>query len=195
MKNTAINKVFKLAQQLIGKQLPTNQGGHAGRAAEDLVEQLLGITLNRGKGLDVKIWGWEIKTRKRSATSPQTVCTISISDVSILPYKLSPVYEKFQQQLRIYTNELDIIDEAILVDFNQPHIQKLIQEAYEHGQKQIIKNPDIGYTECVDKWGYFEQCHLPNSNAYSFRISGANMNKLEDMAQSTYNELFEEMEL
>jgi hypothetical protein len=101
MKNTAMNKIFNLAQQLIGKQLPTNQGGHAGRAAEDLVEQLLGITLNRGKGLDVKIWGWEIKTRKRSATSPQTVCTISIRDVSILPYKISPVYVKFQQQLII----------------------------------------------------------------------------------------------
>ena len=64
----------------------------------------------------------------------------------------------------------------------------------EHGRKQIINNPDIGYTEYSGYWGYFEQCHLPNSTAYSFRISGADMNKLEDMAQSTYNDLFEEAE-
>ena len=194
MKNPTKVKVFKLAGQLIGQELPTNQGGHAGRAAEDLVEQLLGMSLNRGKGTDVKIWGWEIKTRKRTATSAQTVCTVSTNDVKILPYKLSPVYEKFQQQLRIYTNALDIIDEAVVVDFDQPHIQKLIEEAYEHGRKQIIKHPDIGYTEYSGHWGYFEQCHLPNSTAYSFRISGADMDRLEDMAQSTYNELFEETE-
>jgi len=194
MKNQAKVKVFKLAEQLIGQQLPTNQGGHAGRAAEDLVEQLLGITLNRGKGTDVKIWGWEIKTRKRTATSAQTVCTMSSNDIVILPYKSSPVYEKFQQQLRIYTNELDIIDEAVVVDFDQPHIQELIESAYEHGRKQIVNNPDIGYTEYSGYWGYFEQCHLPNSTAYSFRISGADMDRLEDMAQSTYNDLFEEIE-
>jgi len=192
MKNQAKVKVFKLAGQLIGQQLPTNQGGHAGRAAEDLVEQLLGIILNRGKGTDVKIWGWEIKTRKRTATSAQTVCTMSSNDIVILPYKSSPVYEKFQQQLRIYTNELDIIDEAVVVDFDQPHIQELIESAYEHGRKQIVNNPDIGYTEYSGYWGYFEQCHLPNSTAYSFRISGPDMDRLEDMAQSTYNELFEE---
>lgn len=192
MKNPTKVKVFKLAGQLIGQELPTNQGGHAGRAAEDLVEQLLGIALNRGKGTDVKIWGWEIKTRKRTATSAQTVCTININDIKILPYKQSPVYEKFQQQLRIYTNALDIIDEAVVVDFDQKHIQQLIEEAYEHGRKQIIKHPDIGYTEYVGKWGYFEQCRLPNSTAYSFRISGADMDQLEDMAQSTYNTLFEE---
>ena len=194
MKNPTKVKVFKLANQLIGQELPTNQGGHAGRAAEDLVEQLLGMSLNRGKGTDVKIWGWEIKTRKRTATSAQTVCTVSTNDVKILPYKSSPVYEKFQQQLRIYTNALDIIDEAVVVDFDQPHIQKLIEEAYEHGRTQIIKHPDIGYTEYSGHWGYFEQCHLPNSTAYSFRISGADMDRLEDMAQSTYNELFEETE-
>jgi len=192
MKNQAKVKVFKLAGQLIGQQLPTNQGGHAGRAAEDLVEQLLGITLNRGKGTDVKIWGWEIKTRKRTATSAQTVCTMSSNDIVILPYKSSPVYEKLQQQLRIYTNELDIIDEAVVVDFDQPHIQELIESAYEHGRKQIVNNPDIGYTEYSGYWGYFEQCHLPNSTAYSFRISGADMDRLEDMAQSTFSVLFEE---
>ena len=45
MRNPAKVKVFKLANQLIGQELPTNQGGHAGRAAEDLVEQLLGMSL------------------------------------------------------------------------------------------------------------------------------------------------------
>jgi hypothetical protein len=118
---------------------------------------------------------------------------MSSNDIIILPYKLSPVYEKFQQQLRIYTNELDIIEEAVVVDFDQLHIQDLIESAYEHGRKQIINNPNIGYTEYSGYWGYFEQCHLPNSPAYSFRISGPDMDRLEDMSQSTYNTLFEQV--
>lgn len=192
MKNPIKVKAFKLANQLIGKQLPTNHGGHAGRAVENVLRNM-GIDINPGKGADMLVYGLELKTRKISATSPQTVATISDKDIIITPYKLSSVYEKFQQQLRVYTNDLDQIVEAKVVDFDQKHIQTLVEDAYEHGRKQIIANPGITCTLYSGYWGYFEQCHLPQSTAYSFRFSGSDLEKLVSMAESTYSSLFVEV--
>ena len=191
MKNQSKVKAFKLASQLIGCQLPTNQGGHAGRAVEDLLRNM-GVPINTGKGADILVHGLELKTRKLSATSPQTVATISENDVTITPYKLSPIYAKFQQQLRVYTNDLDIIVNAKVVDFDQLHIQELVESAYEHGRKQIIATPGIKHTTYAGGyWGYFEQCHLPQSTAYSFRFSGTDLEKLVDMAESTFSTIFD----
>ena len=119
MKNQAKVKEFKPAKMLIGCQLPTNQGGHAGRAVENLLRSM-GVPINPGKGPDMLVYGLELKTRKLSAISPQTVATINESDLAVTPYKLSPIYAKFQQQLRVYTDDLDKIVDAKVVDFDQP---------------------------------------------------------------------------
>jgi hypothetical protein len=189
MRNTARVKQFKLAQQLIGKQLPTNKDGHAGRALESLIESF-GITVNHGAGADILAYGLELKTRKESATSAQTVATMSIDDIISTPYKQSNIYKKFQQQLRIKTNDLDIIVSAEIYNFDQPQIQDLVESGYEFARKQIIANNCIGYTSYVGHWGYFEQCHLPQSDAYSFRFSKQDMDDLESMAHSTFGVLF-----
>jgi hypothetical protein len=191
MKNQFKVKAFKLAGMLIGCQLPTNQGGHAGRAVEDLLRNM-GVDINTGKGADILVYGLELKTRKLSATSSQTVATISETDLVVTPYRLSPIYAKFQQQLRVYTNDLDIIVDAKVVDFDQPQIQDLVETAYEHGRKQIIASPGITHTSYAGGyWGYFEQCHLPRSTAYSFRFSGTDLEKLVDIAESTFSTLFD----
>jgi hypothetical protein len=189
MKNSAKVKQFKLAQQLIGQQLPTNKDGHAGRALELLLETL-GVTINKGAGADILAYGLEVKTRKETASSAQTVATMSIKDIINTPYKESNIYQKFQQQLRIKTNELDIIVSAEIYDFDQPQIQDLVEQGYEFARKQIITNNCIGYTSYVGHWGYFEQCHLPNCDAYSFRFSKQDMEDLESMAHSTFSTLF-----
>jgi hypothetical protein len=189
MKNPAKVKQFKLAQQLIGQQLPTNKDGHAGRALELLLETL-GVTINKGAGADILAYGLEVKTRKETASSAQTVATMSIKDIINTPYKNSNVYKKFQQQLRIKTNELDVIVSANIYDFDQPQIQDLIESAYEYARKQIVANNHIGYTSYVGHWGYFEQCHLPQSDSYSFRFSVRDMEDLESMAHSTFGVLF-----
>jgi hypothetical protein len=189
MKNLVKVKQFKLAQQLVGQQLPTNKDGHAGRALESLLETL-GITINKGAGADILVYGLEVKTRKETASSAQTVATMSIQDIINTPYKKSNIYQKFQQQLRIKTNELDIIASAEIYDFDQPQIQDLVEQGYEFARKQIIANNYIGYTSYVGHWGYFEQCHLPQSDAYSFRFSKQDMEDLEAMAHSTFSILF-----
>jgi hypothetical protein len=189
MKNTVKVKQFKLSEQLIGLQLPTNKEGHAGRALESVLESL-GVPINKGSGADILAYGLEVKTRKETASSAQTVATMSIEDIINTPYKNSNVYKKFQQQLRVKTNELDIIVSADIYDFDQPQIQDLIESAYEHARKQIVANNHIGYTSYVGHWGYFEQCHLPQSDSYSFRFSAQDMKDLESMAHSTFDVLF-----
>ena len=181
--------IENLIAQLIGKQLPTNIGGDAGRAAENLIESF-GIKINRGAGPDIEILGWELKTRKITATSAHTVAQMYAETIAVTPYPLSAVYEKIKKQLRITTDENDVIISVDLIDFDQPQIQELLQLAYEHGQKQIIQNPKIGYTEYKGYWGYFEQCHMPKNAAYSFRISDADMEKLIAMSTSTFQNIF-----
>ena len=181
----------KFLKQLLGKQLPTYKDGHAGRALENLLETF-GFDIDRRSGVDIKVYGLEVKTRSLIATSAQTVTTMYACDISEKSYKESPVYEKFQQQLRIKLDENNIIVAADIYDFDQPQIQEQIERAYEKGRQMIIANPDIRYTPYVSgQYGYFEQVHLPQSTAYSFRLSDKMMIDLEHMAKNEFKNLFE----
>ena len=132
---------LKTVNQLVGKKLPTNKNGHAGRAVEVLLEQM-GFPINKGHGPDIEQLGVEVKTRDIDAVSPQTVADMRPDMIKTTPYKQSHVYEKFQQQLRIYTKE-DVIISAEIYDFSAPVIQDLIQHAYEYAQQQIIANDQL----------------------------------------------------
>jgi len=182
-------KVFKLAENLIGQTLPTNHGGHAGRALEKLLETM-GIEINRGQGCDWKVYGVEFKTRDINATSPQTVATMSPKDIKNTAYEHSVISEKFQQQLRVYTKNNVIID-ARMYDFSAPYIQSLVKSAYDHARAQLIIGTDDDYVY-GGEYGYFERTN-PRSKSYSFRIHVGAFEKLERMACSNYNNLFEEI--
>ena len=183
-------KVFKIANQLIGKSVPQSAGGHAGRAVEKLLEAL-GVPINKGRGADILIYGLEVKSRDVDATSAQTIADMQPDDIINKNYKESHVYEKFQQQLRVKIKD-GVIIEAKVYDFSAPHIQGLIEKAYENAKSYIRVNKDIGYTPYEGFYGYFEQCHRQTSNLYSFRLNDKDMDTLESMAISTYNSLFEE---
>jgi len=186
-------KKLKFLNQLIGIKLPTNIDGHAGRAIENILENT-GIKINRGLGPDMIDYGIEIKTRKKSATSAQTMAAMTDDHIINNSYRDSNLFKKFQQQLRIKTNDDNVIVEAELYDFDQPQIQELIEAAYEHGRAMIIQNKHIGYTPYVGYWGYFEQTKKDRENWYDFRISDPDMEKLERMAKSTFKDHFEVVE-
>jgi hypothetical protein len=175
-------KKIKFSNQLIGEKLPTNHNGLAGLAAENLLESK-GLKINHGPGPDLLEFGAEIKTRKKSATSAQTVCTMSAVDIINTPYKLSPVYNKIKQQFKIIS--------ALVYDFDKPFIQEFLERAYEHSRAQIKNNLNIKCCGSAGEWAYFEQCHLPKSKNYSFRIRPSIMKKLESMAVSTYDKIFD----
>ena len=121
-------KVFKIANQLIGKTVPASAGGHAGRAVENLLEYM-GVPINRGRGADILVYGLEVKTRDVGATSAQTIADMQPEDIINNDYRNSNVWKKFQQQLRIKIKD-GIIIEARVYDFSAPHIQSLIEKAY-----------------------------------------------------------------
>ena len=187
--SAAIIKQLKLTQHLIGIKLPTNKDGHAGRAAEDLLESM-GVPINRGEGPDILGFGLEIKTRKESATSAQTIASMHPDNIIARSYFNSTLYKKFKQQLRIYTNDDDIIVRAEVYNFDQPQIQSLIEEAYEHGRNLIKQNPKIGYTPYSKQYGFFEQTKKDRPE-YDFRLTNSMMEDLEAMSKSTFRNIFE----
>lgn len=182
-------KVFKLAEQLLGKVLPNNIGGHAGRELERLLESM-GVPINRGRGCDWKVYGLEVKSRDMDATSPQTVATMHKDDIKTMAYEDSAIFEKFQQQLRVYTKDRVIV-EARVHDFSAPHIQRLIRLAYNHAQAQFSLGTAGDYVY-GSEYGYFEVTNPKSPDSYSFRINAGAFDKLEAMVASTYGNLFEE---
>ena len=177
-----------IRHQLLGKQLPSNIHGDAGRACESLLENI-GIHINRGAGCDIPEIGWEVKCRKGTATSAQTVATMHPNNVIITPWVFSPVYEKIRKQLRFTTDDLDVIVDIDLCDFDQPQIQELLQAAYEHARSLITANPSITYTPYEGYWGYFEKTKKDRPEL-DFRLADGDMEKLLAMTNSTFQDIF-----
>jgi hypothetical protein len=179
---------YPFMNQLIGMVLPTNHGGEAGRTVENLIESM-GLIFNRGSGQDLPALGIEVKTRELTATSPQTIGSITIKDLISTPYPQSQLCSKFQKQLRIKTLS-HVITEAKIYNFGLEHIQHKMAASYENGRAQVAKDPDQTYYPINGHWGYFER--IKESNSLLFRISDADMIAMEQMASSTFRTLFEE---
>jgi hypothetical protein len=175
---------------LLGLQLPTNINGESGRFVEQhLIEN--GWPINRGKGCDLLPLGLEIKTRKKSSTSPQTIGGMTYNDIINTAYEHSPIYIKFRQQYRIKTNDLDIVVSVGIYNFDQPQIQQLIKQGYEHAREQLRNNSALSATSYNGFYGYFER-KLEGGNSFDFRLSNSDMETLERMATSHYSNLFSE---
>jgi hypothetical protein len=186
-------KEVKFLPDLIGKKLPNKDFGRAGRAFEDMLEKDYGITVNRGKGPDNRMFGIDYKTRDLDSVSPQTVASMSVDDIIKTPYRDSDVFKKFQQQIRIKTKN-NVIVEADLYDFRSSHIQEKIEAAYEYAREQLTKDKTIRATisgpDGTGYWGYFENSNN-RENSRSFRINPNGMNDYETMAKSTFASIFD----
>jgi hypothetical protein len=178
---------------LVGKTIPTNKNGHAGRAVENLLEDQ-GYSINRrGAVPDMEKLNLEVKTRDLDATSPQTVGTMLLDAIKVTPYRLSSIAEKLKQQLRVKTKDRVIVESRVW-DFSDPYIQSLIETSYETARQKIIAG-------CRDKYipggeyGYFEKC-TNSDESYAWRMSQSMMDKLETMSNNspTFNKIFEVIE-
>lgn len=177
---------------LIGKILPTNEHGHAGRAFEKLVEDTYKTKTNKGPGPDNTFFGIEYKTRDLDAVSPQTVSTMTVSEIINTPYADSPIAAKFQQQLRAYTRN-GVIVSAELYDFRDTFIQNTIGNAYEYARQQLTLDPSAIRTTSTGqgKFGYFECTDSVSPESRSFRINPKGMEAYEGMSKSNVGKLFD----
>ena len=184
-------KVKKLKKDnLLGKIVPTNKNGHAGREVENLLE-MQGYEINRRDAVpDMQGLYIEVKTRDLDATSPQTIGTMLLDHIKITPYPMSSIASKLKQQLRVKTKDLVVVESRIW-DFSDSYIQSLIETSYETARQKIIAGCRDKYIPGSD-YGYFEKC-TNSDNSYAWRMSQAMMDKLETMSgnSSTFNKHFE----
>jgi len=186
----------QICAPLMGLIVPTNLGGHAGRAVETFLKSI-GVPITNGAGSDFTIqvtilgitYHIEVKSRDKDAISPYTVGVINIADIN-KPYEQSTLWEKLQYQIRV-TIENNIVIKAELYDLTVPHIQDKFKKGYDHGVQQIIANPNISCTHINGHWVYFEK-HNTGKNSFQLRLSKTDMPAIERMSKSTYQSFFEE---
>jgi hypothetical protein len=125
----------QICAPLMGLIVPTNLGGHAGRAIEAFLKSI-GVPITNGAGSDFTIqvtilgitYHIEVKSRDKDAISPYTVGVINIVDIN-KPYEQSTLWEKLQYQIRV-TIENNIVIKSELYDLTVPHIQDKFKKSY-----------------------------------------------------------------
>lgn len=180
-------KVIKVKKNLVGKSVPTNQHGHAGRAIEVLLEQE-GFDINRGKGVDLVKENIEVKSRDESAISPHTTVTMTLTEIKQKIWDDSVVKSKLQQQLRFTTKDGKIIKQE-LIDLSDPQLQAFLKDAYDTCRQKII-NGNTANTIHGNKFGYFEKVR-GTKESYQFRHSNGGMKKIINSTKSTFTNLIE----
>jgi hypothetical protein len=180
-----------IKKNLVGVKLHNEKSGDAGRDFENKVEEF-GIEVNRGIGIDSKRLGWEFKTRHKNATSAQTIGNMIPEDIiDIDNWYDTPISKKIKKQLRATLDKDSKIIDIELIDFDQPHIQDLFEEAYDHARAQLINDQDLIYTSHKGGYyGYFENTSPEKSKSLDWRISDNNMDKIKNMATSTFSDIF-----
>lgn len=182
-------KINKLKTNLKGQQVSTNSSNR-GRQVEHIMKAQ-GFDINTGAGPDLQFGDTpvEIKSRDNNATSPQTVGAMTLADIKSTSYEGSAIFKKFQQQYRVKTEEGVVVEEH-MYDFSGWFAQSVIKESYETARQAIINGACGDYIP-GGKYGYFERTNKNSKTSYNFRLSDSAMKKMEAMANSTINQLFE----
>jgi hypothetical protein len=182
-------KINKLKTNLKGQQVSTNSSNR-GRQVEHIMKAQ-GFDINPGAGPDLQFGDTpvEIKSRDNNATSPQTVGAMTLDDIKSTVYEDSAIFKKFQQQYRVKTEEGVVVEEH-MYDFSGWFAQSVIKESYETARQAIINGACGDYIP-GGTYGYFERTNKNSKTSYNFRLSDSAMKKLESMANSTIDQLFE----
>ncbi len=152
-------------------------------------------------GINKNSPGIEVKSRSKTTGSMHTVGTMTYDDIIDTVWSESKFKEKLQQQWRVeiannsITGKIDAT--GSMVDLTHPDIQNLFKEAYENCRAQLAAQGKIikGQTIRSGQYGVLE--HKPTKKgtgkSYAMRIPHSGMKKVLNLANSTYNQLFEEL--
>jgi hypothetical protein len=178
-------KIKKLKASFKGIKLP-----NIVTAGRDFEKELAnrGNPVDPGQCADYPEIELEVKTKSTESKSANVIGTMSRTDIINTAYSDSSICKKMQQQLRVETEDGVIVEEDIF-DFSPDFIQDLIKEAYEIGQILLnVKSPP-NYINCT-RYGYFEK-RRHTEDSYMYRINVGAMKELEQMAKSTFNNIFD----
>jgi hypothetical protein len=182
-------KIKEIKLNLLGVDLPTDHATR-GKALEDYLANH-DMPVSQGPGADYPDFDLEVKTKDTESTSANCVGSMSIENIIKTPYELSCISAKLKSQLRVKVTT-GIVVKSDVYDFSPAFIQELLKEAYETARSKIV-NGDRNSFVYGTSYGYFERKkkHGVPTNSYMFRITVGAMDKLENMAKSTYNSIFE----
>ena len=179
-------RVVRLKANMVGKSVPSNANGAAGRYIhEELGEQ--GFPMSNAPGPDIPEIETEVKSRDLDAISAHTVGRMTPEDIKSTPYRESMIYQKLQRQYRVKTRD-QVIVSAEIYDFSASHIQEKIEQCYEAARKKIIQGDERNYIP-GGYFGFFER-QADGPNSYQFRFTDGAMKKLEAMSRSTFHKFF-----
>jgi hypothetical protein len=179
-------RVVKLKANMVGKSVPSNMNGAAGRYIhEELGKQ--GYPMSNAPGADIPEIETEVKTRDLDAVSAHTVGRMTSEDIIVTPYRDSLVYAKLQRQYRVKTKDRVVVSDRVY-DFSKPHIQEKIEQCYEAARQKIINGDESNYIS-GGYFGFFER-QVNGPRSYQFRLTDGAMKKLEAMSRSTFHKHF-----
>ena len=179
-------KVVRLKANMVGRSVPSNINGAAGRDIEKKLREQ-GFPMSNAAEPDIPEYGVEVKSRDLDATSAHSVARMTAEDIKLTPYRKSVVYDKLQQQYRVKTKD-QVIVSAEVYDFSMPHIQEKIEKCYEAARQKIIQGDESDYIS-GGPYGFFER-QVNGPRSYQFRFTDGAMKKLEAMSRSTFHKLF-----
>jgi hypothetical protein len=175
-----------------GTSIPFHQdGGNIGEWVEDQLSNN-GHQVSDGNVPDLEDLGVEVKTRKIGSSSKHTIGKMTPKAIARTPYRKSSIFKKIQQQYRVkYDDDLQVVVSSEVFDFRDEFIQEYIEKAYEAGRaqiKEIIKNGhEFPSYITGTEFGHFNK----QKTSYQFRIPDAAMKKIEYIAKSRFNKLFD----
>jgi len=172
----------------IGQIMPAKYHGDAGRYNEMLYQQM-GYHVNKGLGPDLPLLGWEAKCRDVNSTSALTVTALHPNHIIQYPYKFSYLYAKCQKIILTTTADC-VVKDVQLLNLTSNYTQTKIEEAYEHGRKQLTKNPESLYTNYTGYYGYFENTKKGRPEL-DFRLTWSDCLDLQTMSNPLVESLFD----
>jgi len=179
----------------VGTVIPMEEcNGNIGRWVEDQLEDN-GYIVNKGKGIDLKRLGLEVKTRMENSTSGHTVGAMLPQDIIHYDWAAgNNIFDKVQRQYRVYhkvnvLTEDNIVTSAQVYDFTDLDIQNNLKEAWDHCKAVLAQNPGINwdYIRGDGKWAYLE---LQENGYYQYRITPGYMKQMESIANFNRTKLF-----
>ena len=135
-------RITKFASSLVGHSLPARTKANSsivGVYVDKLVRIWAGASTGVTTGVDLKIFGIEVKTQDIHTGSNWTIGTMTFADLVKTPYEESSLYEKLQALFLVrYDNELQIITDSNLHYMDNDEVQGIFKEAYETARREAI---------------------------------------------------------
>ena len=201
MKTVKNIKLTKAEKNLKGFSIP-KQGirngagreyGNVGKFVENVIADL-GYETNNRIGIDIPKLNIEIKTKNIHSRSAYGIGVMHIDKIIENDYDSSLIKEKLQTIfIAKHDQNFREICNARTLDFQKEEIQNKLRYAYNSARDKIISGDRSSYIKGDNACAYFEnkRRYGEQSDSWSFRIPINQMEILESLAKSNFDNICE----